>query len=293
MNSWDDTNTALRHVADRQIFFVGGAPRSGTTWLQQIIDSHPNACCKGEGLFSKNLFPLMEAFLAQRAKDLAAKNEALFQHTKGYPLPPAADGDFLAATVILLALRQQAEGQDYLAYGEKTPENVFQFARFRRLFPRARFVTIARDPRDVLTSAWHFFRKPLPGEDDVAERFAFIRSALPSLSEGAKVTLNFTQHHPDVSHVVTYERLRRDPAPTIARLFRFLGLPADDGIVAECIDRTSFSKATGGRPAGVAQNGAFMRKGVVGDWTSTFTPAMNDLILAELGWMFPHFGWTA
>ena len=292
MNSWDDTNAALRRIADRQIFFVGGAPRSGTTWLQQIIDSHPNACCKGEGLFSKNLFPLLEAFTAQRVKDLEAKNEALFQHTKGYPLPTAGDSDFLAATVILLALRQQADGQDYLAYGEKTPENVFLFSRFQRLFPRAKFVTIVRDPRDVLTSAWHFFRKLQPGQDDVAEKFAFIRNALPSISEGARVALYFAQQHPEVSHLVTYERLRQDPAPAITRLFQFLGLPVDDRIVADCLERTSFSKATGGRPAGVAQNGAFMRKGVVGDWTSTFTPAMSDLILSELGWMFPHFGWT-
>jgi hypothetical protein len=31
----------------------------------------------------------------------------------------------------------------------------------------------------------------------------------------------------------------------------------------------------------------------VGDWRSTLTPAMNALVLRELGWMFGHFGWQA
>jgi hypothetical protein len=29
----------------------------------------------------------------------------------------------------------------------------------------------------------------------------------------------------------------------------------------------------------------------VGGWMSTLTPEMNELILRELGWMFPVFGW--
>jgi hypothetical protein len=32
---------------------------------------------------------------------------------------------------------------------------------------------------------------------------------------------------------------------------------------------------------------------VVGDWRSTLTPEMNRLVLQELGWMFPLFGWAA
>lgn len=292
MKSWAEINATLRNIADRQIFFVGGAPRSGTTWLQQIIDSHPDASCKGEGLFSKDLFPLTESIIAQRAKALQAKNERLFQHTGGYPLPLAEDGDHLAATAILLALRQQAGGRDYRAYGEKTPENVFMFAKFRQLFPKAKFIAIARDPRDVLTSAWYFFRNPQPGQQDVGEMLAFLHSALPSLSEGARVVQSFGQQHAEALRVVTYERLRQAPAPAVAEIFRFLGLAADEDIVADCLERTSFVKASGGRPPGVAQNGAFVRNGMVGDWRTTLTPEMNDLILRELGWMFPYFGWT-
>ena len=292
MKSWDEISRRLGAVAERQLFFIGGAPRSGSTWLQQILDSHPQASCKGEGLFAKDLFPLLEAAMAERRKALRAKNEALFKHTGGYPLPTPEETEFLAGSAMLLALSRQSGTKDCQAFGEKTPENVFFFARFKALFPRAKFIAIARDPRDVLTSAWYFFRKPAPGDDDRAAKTDFIRTALPSLAEGARIMLAFGEQHPGAYRMVTYERLREDPEPAVADLFRFLGLSSNVETVRACLAETSFVAATGGRPPGIAENGAFLRKGVVGDWRSTLTPAMNDLVLQELGWMFPYFGWS-
>jgi hypothetical protein len=292
LSSWSETSERLGVLLERQIFFIGGAPRSGTTWLQQMLDSHPNASCMGEGLFSKALFPQLESVMAERTKALTEKNQQLFRHTGGYPLPPPDVADFLAGSVILLALSQQAPRGDCRAYGEKTPENVFFFSRYRRLFPGAKFIAIARDPRDVLTSAWYFFRKPEPGRNDAAEKLAFIRSAIPSLAEGARAMLAFGERHPDAYRMVTYERLRQTPELELAALFQFLGLSDARETVRHCLDRTSFDRVTGGRAAGIAQDGAFLRKGVVGDWRSTLTPEMTDLILRDLGWTFPHFGWS-
>ena len=75
-------------------------------------------------------------------------------------------------------------------------------------------------------------------------------------------------------------------------LFRLLGVSDDAATIATCLERTAFATATGGRPAGVEDRHAFYRKGVAGDWRATLTPEMNALVLRELGWMFPLFGWT-
>ena len=32
-------------------FFVGGLPRSGTTWVMHLLDAHPRLCCVGEAGF--------------------------------------------------------------------------------------------------------------------------------------------------------------------------------------------------------------------------------------------------
>ena len=40
-----------RDFSGVKVFFVCGAPKSGTTWLQRILDAHPQVCCSGEGHF--------------------------------------------------------------------------------------------------------------------------------------------------------------------------------------------------------------------------------------------------
>jgi hypothetical protein len=293
VQSWLDRQTDLARMAERQLFFVGGAPRSGTTWIQRILDAHPEVSCRGEGFFLNQLAVPLDAMMVARSKVLTAKNTTLFQSTGGFPLPASADTEHLAGTAILLALQQQMGTEACRAVGEKTPENVFFFQRLKQLFPGAKFIGVARDPRDVLTSAWHLFQKVPAGADEVAAKTNFLKAAFPSLAEGARVMLDLTRRFPDDAVIVTYEAMVRDPVPLVARLFRLLGVPDDPAIVATCLERTSFAAATGGRPAGVEDRGAFYRKGVVGDWRSTLTPEMNRLILQELGWTFPLFGWEA
>ena len=178
LRSWFERLTEIAEVAKRQLFFVGGAPRSGTTWLQQMLDCHPDISCRGEGLFLQQLATPMERLIAERSGSIDAKNRQVFRHAGGYPLPAPDDSEFLTATAILLALHRQSEGRQCSAIGEKTPENVFFFPRLKSMFPGAKLICIARDPRDVLTSAWHFFHSAAAGEDEVAAKMEFVRGAL-------------------------------------------------------------------------------------------------------------------
>jgi hypothetical protein len=289
---WIALHERLLRLAGCQLFFIGGAPRSGTTWLQRLLDSHPDVCCRGEGLFQQHLADPLDRLTAQWREALAAKNAVLFRDGEGYPLPEPKEADALLATAILLALRRQCGDQAYTAVGEKTPENVFLFARLKRLFPKAKFVGMARDPRDMLASAWHFFHRAHVVGDETAAKMAMLQSAFPSLQQGARTMLALAAHFPADCLIVTYERLHDGPVPTAAQLFRFLGVSDDVALVADCVARTSFAALSGGRAAGVADDGAFLRKGVVRDWPQTLTPEMNAMVLGELGWMFPHFGWT-
>ncbi len=288
---WAEQQAALSELARRQLFFIGGAPRSGTTWLQQLLDAHPEISCRGEGLFDKYLAEPLDAMLAQHGRALAAKNAALFGHTGGYPLPAPDEAEVLLGTAVLLALRRQGAGPGCRAIGEKTPENVFLFPRLRRLFPQAKLIAIMRDPRDVLASAWHMFHQAAADADERAAKLAFIELALPSMEQGARAVMAHRQLHPSAFQLVTYEALRRAPEPEMTRLVRFLGVSDRPEVVRACIAAAAFETQTQGRLAGDEQRGAFMRKGVVGDWTGTFSAEMNELILARLGWMFAAFGW--
>lgn len=293
MVGWWERQRQLGALSERQVFFVGGAPRSGTTWLQQLLDSHPQISCRGEGLFWRTFGEPLDGVIAKRRETLASKNAEVFKDTGGYPAPADEDADMLLGTAVMLALDRQRDGKACLAVGEKTPENVFMFPRLKRVFPKAKFIGLARDPRDVLTSAWHFFGKRMSQGPEIPAKIAYINTALPSMNSGAKAMLALPRQFPGDCLNITYERLRAETPAMAAQLFRFLGVSDAADVVAGCVSRTSFAALAGGRPAGQAQNGAFYRKGVSGDWPSTLTPEMNRIILNELGWMFPHFGWQA
>jgi hypothetical protein len=291
LQSWIQRQEALKQLAQRQLFFVGGAPRSGTTWLQHLLDSHPNVSCRGEGLLMQHVAAPLDRMIGQWRQEIEIKNANLFRQIGGYPLPQQDDADLLFGTAVLLALERQSAGKTCSAIGEKTPENVFVFPRIKRAFPRAKFIGIVRDPRDVLTSAWHFFKKPA-AVDDPDSKLAFVRNALPSLKHGAHAMIRLKECYPSDCMIVTYERMCEAPAPTARHLFRFLDVPDNDDLIADCVARTSFAALSGGRAPGTLETMSFFRKGIVGDWRSTLTAEMNEMILRELGWMFSDFGWT-
>jgi hypothetical protein len=290
LRSWTQHQTEIAALAQRQLFFVGGAPRSGTTWLQHILDAHPDICCRGEGHFLNFLATPLGAVMQHRREQLQEKNTRLFRDLGGYKLPDPEDVEFLVGSAILMALAQQCEGHPYPIVGEKTPENVFYFPNLKRFFPTAKFVGIARDPRDTLVSAWHLIPKERRRGDEALEQMPFIRQAVGAVSQFTNGMLSLQRRYPADVMIVTYEALLNDAETTVAALYRFLGAGDSPAIVADSIARTSFA-AMSGRPAGTEDAGAFMRKGVAGDWRTQLTPEMNRLIVDQLGPLFAQFGW--
>jgi hypothetical protein len=150
---------ATRHIprfrtAKKADFFIGGAAKSGTTWLQLLLDAHPEINCSGEGHFGSGLAPLLKMALDRYGQLLAQESKLIFNEIQGYCRLEPSDLKYILGSCIALLLLRQSERKPARVIGEKTPSNVRYFDLLHDLFPDAKFLQIVRDGRDCAVSSW-------------------------------------------------------------------------------------------------------------------------------------------
>jgi LPS sulfotransferase NodH len=261
-------------------FFVCGAPKSGTTWLQRILDAHPEVCCSGEGHF-------ISRFSVPAAKVVNAYNRGLEHEARlvydGQPYyghVDQAEFDELVRGFILRRLRARASAQTRWI-GDKTPRYTHHLEQLHRLFPAAKIIHIVRDPRDVAVSRMAFSRRAgaaearQPGSE---QHRLTIEGALRTWREAVTAVDAFARTHPDLVCELHYRDLHADPMGEVERLFEFLGAPAPRVLVEEIVAATSFEALSGRRP-GDEDPDAFLRKGVPDAWRTELDPESAQLIV--------------
>jgi hypothetical protein len=140
--------------------FVVGCPRSGTTLLRAMLDSHPQLAVPGESYFIVELAPKfapkpLRRFNLDKFADAITSHER-FVHWE----LPASDvraalerekpRDYASAMRVLYATYAAAHGK--ARYGDKTPNYVLDLPLLGKLFPEGRFLHVIRDGRDVALS---------------------------------------------------------------------------------------------------------------------------------------------
>jgi tetratricopeptide (TPR) repeat protein len=206
---------ALEFVDDRRAdpkgapVFLIGFPRSGTTLLDQVLDSHPEIVVLEER-------PLVNGMIT-RIKS------AGFQYPQDVP---RLDDGFLDE----LRLGYQTDRDSYVdvpeggVFVDKMPLNIVHAALIGRVFPNARFIMALRDPCDVCLSC---FMQSFELNDWMAvftdiDATARLHDAVFDLWTRTSEKLSL------MHHVVRYEDLISDLRGTASAAIRFLGLEWDD-----------------------------------------------------------------
>jgi hypothetical protein len=124
----------------KHLLFVGGAPRSGTTLLQNMLDCHPEITGAPE-------FKHVVDVMGLRKK---MHSSIWFGQLDDWCSYDEVDEAILAFLESFLSRMREKCTTRYLS--EKTPTNVLVFTQLLKLFPSCLCIHVVRDPRAVVSS---------------------------------------------------------------------------------------------------------------------------------------------
>ncbi len=125
-------------MVNKPIFIIG-CPRSGTTLVRVILDSHPSICCGPETHILKHM------------KNLREKIDEHWKMLKPYGIDEKAI-DSKVGEILTVFTDNYIKIKNKKRWAEKTPENIFYVDSINRFFPDCQFINVIRDGRDVVSS---------------------------------------------------------------------------------------------------------------------------------------------
>lgn len=290
---FDDIHSNIKKIRGKQIFFVCGAIKSGTTWIQLMLDAHPDVSCNGEGHFADRLAPLLTKAVGGYNHAIGAKNRHIFGPLLTYPLVTEDHRLYLLASAITLLLSEQPKSKVAKAIGEKTPDNIRYLGLLSQIFANAKFIHIVRDGRDCAVSCWfhnlRLFNERTRQEFDSIDHF--VASFADTWAFDVGSAIGFGEMQPDRYLAVRYEDLIADAGNVAKEMFAFLGVEFDPEIVRNVCAAASFEELSGGRKRGQENRDSFFRKGTSGDWRHLLSDATKQIFLDKAGRWLTRFGY--
>ena len=202
-------------------FFVLSLPRTGSTLLRLLLDSHPEIHCPDE----LNLGRLVHALSSTQEGLTETPNPSAPTMADIDPTSPAAVatrrlvGDMLAAA---------AAAKGKTLWCDKSPSNLEHVPVIERIFPEARYLVLHRHALDFAMSCLRFstygFFLTVVDEYVRKDHRNFLRALLQAWNDKTAELLDFEHRHPGRCLRLRYEDLVADPAATLERICGFLGV---------------------------------------------------------------------
>jgi Flp pilus assembly protein TadD len=198
----------------RQPVFVFGMPRSGTTLIEQVIASHPQAFGAGE--------LTLGAVLANGIKAGRVTVETNEKTNVSFSIPPRDMSIPQRGTTYLSELQKRAGG-NFARIVDKMPANYFWIGLLDAILPGCFLIHSRRHPVETCLSAYRlYFPQGLPWSSDLKDLGKSYRQYTDYMSYWSSVLPKERLLH------VRYEDMVTDFESQARRLIRFIDLPWDD-----------------------------------------------------------------
>ncbi|HXW32945.1 MAG TPA: sulfotransferase, partial [Acidimicrobiales bacterium] len=200
-----DTSRPAEHGGEKpRPIFVVGCPRSGTTLLRNILDSHKSISCGPESRFLWGLRTIEE----RNWTTLVGFGLSLDEWRAN------------ARTLFESFHLRYAERQGKSRWADKSPDYALMLEWVNALYPEAQIIHIVRDPRDVI-DAWRRFygNKGIHRGARAWVRYVGAAHGFARMQVAEKMT------------EIRYEDLVTRPEQTLRKLFAWLGEPWDDAVL--------------------------------------------------------------
>lgn len=275
----------------RRLVWILGSPRSGSTWLLNLLGASPRGVMVDEPAIGCHLGIPMTGFLTLRARDVPADRQRmndLRRHHRDYVLNDQYRSSWEGPLRTLVLERLRAQVVESCAQAGiadpvvvvKEPHGSLAADILMSLLPESRLLFLLRDGRDVLDSELDAASAGSWASDVTAgwvtsdeDRPDFLRDRAHMWVLRTTMTSRaYEAHAPADRRVVKYEDLVSDTHGGIAALDAWLGLGLDvDGVVdAGSIER---------QPESVRGPGAFIRAASPGRWRDNLTA--DELAMVE------------
>lgn len=276
-----------------QYFFVTGSPKSGTTWLQMLLDAHPDVVCSGEGAFFERLIQPISEVRAKYNDYMNYANKAVYEGNGFYGQIPFEETKQQLREIVFNLMSRRAVAST-MAIGDKTPRHNLFLNSMHTIFPEAKFINIVRHPYDVAVSK--LFHASRVGRTEALDpnsgaRTTMIEKAGEDWAIAQQRVQEFNKKTPGLLIEVKYEELIDHPVREASRLFQHIGVDYSPEVAEAAIEMSSFEKLSGGRSQGTEDTSSFFRKGVAGDWKTHLEPKMAQLVNKHCKPLMRHYGY--
>lgn len=192
----------------KNLIFVIGMPRSGTTLVAQILGSHKDAANAGElvRLVRESTTFMDTYFVPRGVKALVADAER---------------GEIAERTSDFLKLANLVANRPAQFIVDKTPQQFLSAGYIHLCFPKAKFINLIRHPADIFISTYqNSFQRSFS--------YAFNQESFAHYFLQREIIMkHWKSLFPECILDVSYEELTRDPEAQVRRMLDFLGLDWD------------------------------------------------------------------